>query len=208
MLTVGLTGGIASGKSEVGAELRRQGCRLFDADIIARRLMAPGGEVHRAVVRAFGRGILDRDGAIHRPALGDLVFGDPGKRKALETIVHPAVVAEERRLLDEAEQQAAGAPCIAVVEAALMVEAGTWQRYHRLVVVHCGEAQQVERLALRGLDREAALSRIRAQFPLERKLALAHYTVDSSGILEQTRKRAVELHRNLVRDERQLREGQ
>lgn len=208
MLTVGLTGGIASGKSEVGAELRRRGCRLFDADLIARRLMEPGGRLHHTVVQVFGRGILDRDGAIHRPALGDLVFGDPAKRRALEAIVHPAVVVEERRLLDEAEQQAAGAPCIAVVEAALMVEAGTWQRYHRLVVVHCGEAQQVERLAHRGLDREGALSRIRAQLPLERKLALAHYTVDSSGSLEQTKEQAVELHRKLVRDERQRREGQ
>lgn len=208
MLTVGLTGGIASGKSEVGAELHRLGCRLFDADRLARRLMEPGTPVFRAVVDVFGAGILGADGTVDRPALGELVFGDSGKRKALEAIVHPAVAAEEQRLIAETEARAAGGPCIAVVEAALMVEAGTWRRYHRLVVVHCREEQQVQRLAARGLDREAALSRIRAQLPLARKLALAHYRVDSSGSLEETRRRAVGLHRKLVRDERRRRSGE
>jgi dephospho-CoA kinase len=208
MLTVGLTGGICSGKSEVAAVLRDLGCRLFDADLIARQLLQPGTELFRQVLDRFGDGILDEDGAIHRPSLGRLVFSDPGKRRLLDRMVHPAVMAEEHRLLQDAERAAAGRSCIAVVEAALMVEAGSYTRYHKLVVVHCTVAQQIERLTSgRGMDRAEAEARVASQLPTDEKAVLAHYTVDASGGLEETRQRAVELHRLLVRDERERREA-
>jgi dephospho-CoA kinase len=208
MLTVGLTGGIGSGKSEVAAVLAARGCLVFHADRIARRLTGPGTELLERIVGHFGDGILDRDGAIHRPALGRLVFGDPAKRELLNGIVHPAVIAEEDRLLREAEAKAAGGPCIAVVEAALMLEAGTHGRYHRLVVVHCPPEQQVERLAAaRGLSRAEAEARVASQSSTEEKLALAHYTIDSSGTLAETRARAEALAHDLARDEADRRRG-
>jgi len=208
MLTVGLTGGICSGKSEVAAVLKEHGCRLFDADQIARKLLQPGTGLFRQVLGRFGEGILGEDGAIDRPSLGRMVFNDPEKRRILNRMVHPAVIAEEDRLLRDLEDETAGTPCIAVVEAALMVEAGTYDRYHRLVVVHCTVEQQIERLAAgRGLSRAEATARIASQAPAGDKLALAHYTVDGSGRLEVTRQRAGELYRRLARDEREQRRG-
>lgn len=208
MLTVGLTGGIGSGKSEVAAILAGRGCRLFDADLIARQLLQPGTELFGRVLDLFGDGILGEDGAIHRPSLGRLVFSDPEKRDRLNQLVHPAVIAEEGRLLRDAGRAAAGRPCIAVVEAALMVEAGTHGRYHRLVVVHCTVAQQIERLTSgRGMDLAQAEARVASQLPSEEKLAVAHYTVDASGSLEETRGQAVDLHGCLVKDERKQRKA-
>jgi len=207
MFTVGLTGGICSGKSEVAGVLAACGCRLLDADRIARSLMAPGTGLFLAVTGLFGPGIIGADGAIDRAALGRLVFSDFAKREQLNALVHPQVVAEEDRLLREAETAAGGGPSIAVVEAALMVEAGTWSRYHRLVVVHCTVAQQVARLTeQRGFSREAAEARVGSQLPVADKLALAHYTVDGSGSLARTREQAKALYQQLVRDERQHRE--
>lgn len=208
MLTVGLTGGICSGKSEVAAVLASCGCRLFDADLIARRLLEPGTGLFRDVRDLFGKGILDKSGAIDRQALGRLVFNDSEKLELLNATVHPAVIAEEDRLLRDLEREAAGAPCIAVVEAALMVEAGTYTRYHRLVVVHSTVHQQIQRLITgRGLSRAEAEARIASQLPAVKKLALAHFTVDGSGSLEETRQRAAELYHLLALDERERREG-
>lgn len=208
MLTVGLTGGICSGKSEVAAVLKEHGCHLFDADLIARKLLQPGTGLFRQVLGQFGESILGEDGAIDRQSLGRLVFSDPEKRRILNRTVHPAVIVEEDRLLRDLEREAAGRPCIAVVEAALIVEAGTHDRYHRLVVVHCTVEQQIERLTVgRGLGRAEAEARIASQLPAGDKLDMAHYTVDGSGSLEETGQRAEELYRRLVRDERQRREG-
>jgi len=202
MLTVGLTGGIGSGKSEVAGVLARHGCRVFDADGIARRLLAPGTELQERVIGLFGTDILDRHGAIDRPRLGHLVFGNPEQRRLLDEVVHPAVIIEEDRLLRAAEAEAAGGPCIVVVEAALMLEAGTHDRYHRLVVVHCTVEQQIERLAAaRGLSRVEAEARVASQLPAAEKLALAHYAIDSSGGLEQTCEQASALAHSLARDE-------
>ncbi len=208
MLTVGLTGGIGSGKSEVAAVLQDLGCQLFHADRIAHDLLSPGTDLLRRVTDLFGREILRDDGELDRQTLGHLVFNDAGKLRLLNREVHPAVIAEEERLLRDLEREAAGGPCIAVVEAALMVEAGTHSRYQRLVVVHCTVEQQLERLtAARGLSREEAEQRIANQLPSRRKLDLAHYTIDSSGRLDETRQRAKELFRCLARDEREQREG-
>jgi len=208
MLTVGLTGGICSGKSEVAAVLASRGCRLIDADLMARKLLEPGTGLFREVSDLFGEGIIGEGGTIDRQALGRLVFNDPEKLRQLNATVHPAVIAEEDRLLGELELEAAGAPCIAVVEAALMVEAGTYRRYHRLVVVHATVQQQIQRLVTgRGLSRTEAEARIASQLPAAKKLALAHFTVDGSGNLEQTRQQAAELYCRLARDERARREG-
>ena len=208
MLTVGLTGGIASGKSEVAAVLAARGCLVFHADRIARRLTVPGSELLERIVGHFGAGILDRDGAIDRPVLGRLVFGHPENLEVLNGIVHPAVIAEEDRLLRAAEAEAAGGPCIAVVEAALMLEAGTHGRYHRLVVVHCPPALQVERLAAaRGLSRAEAEARVASQSTTDEKLALADYTIDSSGTLAETRARSEVLADRLALDEAARRRG-
>ncbi len=208
MLTVGLTGGICSGKSEVAEVLRERGCRVFNADLIARSLLEPGTALLREVSGLFGMEVLGDDGALDRQALGRLVFNDSEKLRLLNAAVHPAVTAEEDRLLRDLEREAAGAPCIAVVEAALMVEAGTYRRYHRLVVVHCTVPQQIQRLVTgRGLSPAEAEARVRSQLPAGDKLALAHYTLDGSGSLEETRRRAGELYCGLARDERERREG-
>jgi dephospho-CoA kinase len=208
MLTVGLSGGICSGKSVVAAVLEQRGCRIFNADLIARRLLGPGTLLLREVRGLFATEIVGDDGALDRRLLGRLVFNDPEKLRLLNALVHPAVIAEEDRLLRDLEQEAAGAPCIAVVESALMAEAQTYRRYHRLVVVHCTVPQQIQRLvAGRGLSLAEAEARVRSQLPAGDKLALAHYTVDGSGSLEETRQRAGELYLGLARDEHERREG-
>jgi dephospho-CoA kinase len=201
VLRVGLTGGIAAGKSTVAAELARLGACVVDADRVAREVTAPGGATHEAVVRRFGRSILAPDGCIDRAALGRAVFGDSAARADLERIVHPEVRAEAERRFRRAAREAG---CrVAVLDAALLVETGAWRDLDRLIVVRCSRSEQRARLIARdGLSATEAEARIDAQAPLERKLALADYVIDTSGSLAETRRQTAAVWQRLLEESR------
>jgi dephospho-CoA kinase len=207
MLRVGLTGGIATGKSTVVAMLRELGCHVLEADKIAHRMIEPGAAAYDEVVREFGRGILLPDGRVDRPKLGAIVFSDPKKLARLNAIVHPPVLAAQDQQLAAIEQ--AEPHAIAVVEAALLVEAGYDKKLDCLVVTWCTPEQQVARLtqhdaglgAGRGLTIDDARQRIAAQMPVEEKRRLADEEIDCSGTLEHTREQVVALFAKLQRME-------
>lgn len=191
MLRVGLTGGIASGKSAVAARMRELGLTVLNADLLAHRLMEPGQSAYDDVVREFGRDVLAADGAVDRKKLGEIVFHDAARRERLNRIVHPRVIeAREEQLKQMEAENPRG---LAIVEAALLIEAGYYKKLDRLVVCSCRPEQQMERLRARGLSEEEARQRIAAQLPLEEKLRLADEVVDCSGTLEETRRQTDEL---------------
>lgn len=199
VLKVGLTGGIATGKSTVARHFEERGAAVADADAFARALVEPGAAGYEPVVREFGAGIVASNGGIDRPALGRIVFSDPARRARLEAILHPLILAEEEAFI--ARVAALGGARIAVVNAALLFEAGTWRRYHRVVVVHCSEAMQVDRVTKRdGLGRDEALMRIRSQMPTAEKVRLGHYAIDTSEGFGATEARARAVWRHLEHD--------
>lgn len=186
MLRLGLTGGIASGKSTVGSMLRKLGLTVLDADSIAHELIETGEPAYEEVVREFGPTILNADKRISRAALAKIVFADSAKLAHLNAIVHPRV---EERLMSEFDKlQRHAAPAVAFVEAALIIEAGLDKKLDGVVVVWCKPEQQLERLMARGLSEEEAQRRIASQLPLEEKLQRATEKIDCSGKLTQTRK--------------------
>jgi len=190
MLRVGLTGGIACGKSTVAALMREFGCHVLEADKLAHQLMEPGQPAYLEILRDFGEQILSADQRINRAALGEVVFRDSKRLKRLNEIVHPRVIQEQDRQLAAWERD--GVP-VAVVEAALLIEAGYHKHVDRLVVVWCRPEQQRERLQARGLTSEQIAQRIAAQMPLEEKRRLADDEIDCSGTLEATRQQVEEL---------------
>ena len=171
MLRVGLTGGIASGKSTVAARMRELGLTVLDADQLAHELMEPGQAAYEDVVREFGQEVLAADGRIDRKKLGDIVFRDAEKRERLNAIVHPRVIAAREEQLKQMEAENPNG--IAVIEAALLVESGYYKKLDRLIVCVCSPQDQIARLRARGLTEEEAKRRIKAQMPLEEKLRLA-----------------------------------
>jgi dephospho-CoA kinase len=203
LLKVGLTGGIASGKSVVGEMFVALGVRLVQADHIAHELMQPGQSVYDNVVQRFGRGILNRDGSVNRARLAELVFGQSGEAsnvRDLNRIVHPAVIRREDGWMEEVGRRDPRA--IAMVEAALILEAGAADRFDRLIVVTCSEGQRVQRFAERlKIDTEAARRevdrRMVAQLPDEEKIKAADYVIDNSGSLDQTEKQVREVFAQL-----------
>ena len=203
MLRVGLTGGIATGKTTVVAMLRELGCRVLEADKIAHQMIEPGGAAYGEVVREFGRGILTPEGHVDRQKLGAMVFADPKLLARLNAIVHPAVLEEQNRQLAAIELEDPYA--IAVVEAALLIEAGFDKKLEYLVVTWCTPEQQIARLTQqavgrgtgRGLTIEQARQRIAAQMPMEEKRRRADEVVDCSGTLEHTRAQVIALFAKL-----------
>jgi dephospho-CoA kinase len=191
MLRVGLTGGLASGKSFVGEALASLGCHLLKADDLGHQLLQPGTQVYEKVVEAFGPGILDAEGRIVRRALAALVFENPEKLALLNSLVHPAVIEEEERWM---QQIAASDPHgIAIVEAAILIETGSYRRFDRIVLAVCSDEQQIARAMKRdGLTREEALARLQRQMPLAEKRKFADFIIDTSGEKEQT---LVQVHR-------------
>jgi dephospho-CoA kinase len=188
MLRVGLTGGLATGKSFIGITLASLGCRLISADRLGHEVIAPEGEAYEAVVEEFGRGILKEDRTIDRRRLGELVFGDADKLARLNALVHPAIWRRQDALV--AQAAAADPSAIVVVEAAIMIEAGTHTRYQKLIVAVCSPEQQVERAMRRDkLTREQVLARLQQQMPLEEKAKLADYVIDTAGPKEETARR-------------------
>jgi dephospho-CoA kinase len=204
MLKVGLTGGIASGKSVVGEMLVALGARLVQADRIAHQLMLPGQPVYNEVVRHFGGGILDPDLSVNRAKLAEAAFGSPNSTPSrvedLNRIVHPAVIRSQDEWLEEMGRQNPHA--VAIVEAALILEAGAAQRFDRLIVVTCSDEQRIARFAARQkLDLEGARKevarRMAAQLPEEEKIKAADYVIDNSGSLDQTREQVREVWEKL-----------
>jgi len=191
LLKVGLTGGIASGKTVVSEMFAALGVHVIQADAIAHRLMQPGETVYKEVVRRFGAEILGPDGTINRPKLAQVAFGNPPRIEELNQVVHPAVVEEQDRWMAQVGTDHPQA--IAMVEAALILEAGAKNRFDRLVVVTCRPEQRVERWARRlHVDLETARRevnrRMAAQWPEADKIKAADEVVDNSGSLDQTRK--------------------
>lgn len=184
MLKVGLTGGIASGKTTAAEMFAARGCRVLNADRMAHDLMRPGQPAFEEIVQRFGRDVLAADGSIDRSRLGQIVFADPAKLVELNRILHPRVVTAIEKEFAAIEGQDPGA--IALVEAALLVEAGYHKKLDTLVLTWCRPEQQVERLLKKGLSRAEAEQRIAAQLPVEEKRRHADYVIDSSGPLEAT----------------------
>ena len=198
MLRVGLTGSIAVGKSFVTKVLEDLGCRVIDADRLAREAVAPGSEGLRAVVVAFGEEVLAEDGALDRGRLGRIVFADESRRRLLNSILHPLIIAAQDELLKKWEAE--DPETIAVVDAALMIESGGYGRFDKLIVVHCRPEVQLQRLIGRdGLSLDEALRRIASQMPQEEKLRYADYAVDTSEGFEATRRKAGEVFESLKR---------
>ena len=197
MLRLGLTGGIASGKSAVAAMLRELGFAVLDADSLAHRLIEPGQPAYDEVLREFGPAITDGKGRIDRAKLSALVFADRLKLDRLNAIVHPRVAEVIYRQFDEwASRSARDA---AFVEAALLIESGIHKHLDGLVVTWCRPEQQLERLIARGLSEAEARRRISAQMPVDEKLLLATEKIDCSGSLEATRQQVQELAAKLRR---------
>jgi dephospho-CoA kinase len=193
LLKVGLTGGIASGKSAVGEMFVKRGAYLIQSDAVGHSLMQPGQAVYGEVVRRFGREILNTDGTINRPRLAEAAFGKPGgapaRVKELNEIVHPAVIEHENQWMEEIACRDSKA--IAIVEAALILEASAAGRFDRLVVVTCEPEQRVLRYARRhGVSEDAARAevtrRMAAQIPDEKKVKAADFVIDNSGPLVAT----------------------
>jgi dephospho-CoA kinase len=185
MLRVGLTGGLASGKSFVAEALAGFGCRLIRADELGHQVLAPQGESYEAVIREFGRGILKEDGSIDRRGLAAVVFGNPERLEWLNGLVHPAVIAREEALMRQYEAEDPRG--IAVVEAAILIETGSYKRFHRLVLAVCPERLQLERAMARdGASEAEARRRLERQMPLRDKLRYADYVIDTSGEKEDT----------------------
>jgi dephospho-CoA kinase len=188
MLKVGLTGGVACGKSTVGEMFVRHGARLVKADEIAHELMSPGQEVYDRVVASFGPEILDKDGIIDRQRLADKAF-PTGRISELNAIVHPAVIAAQEAWMEE--QFRRDPQAVAIVEAALILESGSYKRFDRLITVVCSLEQKIERFAYRHhLDVAKAKAeverRMKAQASDEAKIKVSDYVVDNSGPLGET----------------------
>ena len=196
MLRVGLTGSIGVGKSFVAGVLAELGCQVIDADQTAREVVEPGSPGLLAVAAKFGRGVIRADGTLDRERLGSLVFADEEKRRMLNSILHPYIIARQDELLREWETKDPND--IAVVDAALMIESGGYKRFDKLIVVHCTSEEQLKRIMIRdNVSRAEAEERIRAQLPQEEKKSYADYLIDTSDGFEAARKRTAEVYREL-----------
>jgi len=195
MKRLGITGGIASGKSVVAEMLREMGFHVLDADALGHTLMEPGTQAYDEIVREFGAGVTGAEGRIDRGKLGAMVFADRGKLERLNGILHPRVEEEIVRRFGEWER--GGVRDAAFVEAALLVEAGYQKNLDGLLVAWCRPEQQMERLLTRGLSEVEAQRRIAAQMPAEEKLKFATEKIDCSRSMEETRRQVEELAKKL-----------
>ncbi|PYN90728.1 MAG: dephospho-CoA kinase [Candidatus Rokuibacteriota bacterium] len=184
-LLVGLTGGIATGKSTVSALLRQLGCEIIDADLLAREVVEPGQPALTQIVTEFGRDVVTATGELDRKKLGAIVFANPERRRRLEAITHPAIRDRFLARLDELAEQ--GFVGLVVFDAAVMIESGNYKNMDRLVVVVTDEATQMARLRGRdGTDVPENQRKISSQMPLADKARLADYVIDNSGTREAT----------------------
>ena len=198
MLRIGLTGSIGVGKSFVASVFVDLGCHLIDADLTSREVVLPGSEGLKAVVRHFGAEILFADGALNPKALGAIIFANEKERLVLNSILHPFIIKRQDQLLNEWEEKDPDG--IGIVDAALMIESGGYQRFDKLVVVHCRPEVQLERLMLRdGISRDEAEQRINSQMSQEEKQQYADYLIDTSDGFEPTRLRTKMVYEELLK---------
>jgi dephospho-CoA kinase len=198
LLKVGLTGGIATGKSHVLRRLAAHGVPTIDADVLAREVVQSGSAALAAIVRRFGREVLDPGGTLNRRALGDRVFADEAARRDLEAIIHPAVYEEIGVWL---AQLAAGGASVAVADIPLLYETGHEADFDRVIVTRCTPDQQVARLRARdGLTEEEARRRLAAQWPIDEKVARADYVIDTNGRVEETDRQVDRIFDELSQD--------
>ena len=207
LLKVGLTGGISSGKSVVGEMFAALGVAVIDADHIAHALMQPGQTVYQEIVQHFGVGILNPDGTVNRSKLAEAAFGTPNQKggsrvQELNRVVHPAVIQRQEEWMNEIGRKEPHG--IAMVEAALIVEAGAAKRFDRLIMVTCQPEQRFQRWAkLRKVGLEAAARevtrRMAAQLPDEEKVKFSDYVIDNSRSLDNTQKQVTQVYQELRR---------
>lgn len=203
MLTVGLTGGIASGKSTVAALLVNEGAFLIDTDVLSRLVVEPGTPGWKDLVKFFGREILASDGTIDRTALGAIVFSDQDKRTKLEALIHPRIAAEKSARLAEIFREHGEA--IVVIDMPLLFEVKREHTVDKVLVVYVSARTQISRLMRRdGYTEEDAAKRIAAQMPIEDKVARAHYVINNEGSAQYTARQAKQVFRKLQEAERDL----
>ena len=199
LLKVGLTGGIASGKSVVGRILKNCGCSVHEADRAGHTLIKPDSPPWREIVARFGPQVLNPDRTVNRPRLGAIIFSRKGERLFLNHLLHPLLLQKIRASSARVEKR--GRAKIFVSVAALLIEWKFSDFFDRTVVVHCPPHIQIRRLMERdGITRAQAGKKIRSQMPAQQKLGYADYVLDTSGTLEETERKAVCLYRCLLRD--------
>jgi len=192
ILRVGLTGGLASGKSTVVRTLGALGCVTIDADDIVDKLYRPGQPGHDALVRTYGRGILTPDGEIDRPKIAKIAFANGEEARKLNALIHPLVFEEFQRLMTAESERFPDRDRIFVVEATLMLESGGHERYDKIIVVDTDPGTQIERAVRRGMDRADAERRMARQMSRQERLKMADYVIDNSG---DPRRTEIETHR-------------
>lgn len=196
MLRVGLTGGLASGKSFAAAEFARLGCAVLEADKLGHQILADDVEARAEVVAEFGMGVLGPGGAIDRKALASIVFANTDRLERLNAIIHPRVFDRIEGFFEAVDRRSAN--LVAMVEAAVMIESGSYKRYQRLVLASCPRDAQIERFVRRdGGTRADAESRIDRQMPLAEKRRYAHFVIDTGGTEEQTIRQVREIYEKL-----------
>jgi len=194
-MIIGLTGGIATGKSLVSGELKRLGAAVIDADAVAKEVVEPGRPAYAEIAEAFGPGVIRQDGSIDRKKLGQIIFSDPAARERLNAITHPRI---RERMKEETARLLKEGAGIIVLDIALLIETGVRYEVDRIVVVYADPARQLERLMQReAMSRDEAKKRISCQMDIKEKAEYADYVIDNSGTkedtLEQTRALFAEL---------------
>lgn len=196
-MIIGLTGGVATGKSLVSGFLSEFGASIIDADKIAREILRPGEEAYRRVIEEFGPGVTLTGGSIDRKKLGRVIFSDPVKRRLLESLTHPEII---RRMKEKALKALKDAPGrLIVFDAPLLIEAGLHTDVEKVIVVYAEEEDQILRLkAKEGLTEEESLARIRSQLPLKEKLRYANYVIRNTRGIEELKNEARRLYAELT----------
>ncbi|MBI3354071.1 MAG: dephospho-CoA kinase [Nitrospirae bacterium] len=192
MIIIGLTGGIASGKSTVSNIFKRLGAYIIDADLLARDAVKPMRPAWSEIVKNFGKGMLNKNGSINRRRLGEIVFGNKKKRRLLNSIVHPRVFERADEIKKRIIKKDPDA--IIIFDAALLIETGAYKKMDKVAVVYANEGLQIKRLMKRdGLTEDEAIKRIKAQMPLKDKVRFADYIIDGSRAIPEVRGQVKEI---------------
>lgn len=200
ILKAGLTGGIASGKSTVARTFAGLGCLVIDADHVVRNLYRPGEPGHAAIVGLYGQEILTAEGEIDRQRLARLALSTEEGTRALNSLIHPLVAAETQRVIDEERARFPDRERIAIVEASLILEAGTRPHYDKVIVVDVSPEKQIERAVARGMTEQEVRLRMARQWSREQRLAHADYVIHNESDPRATERETLEVHGRLLAD--------
>ena len=196
ILLVGMTGGIASGKSVVADILKKRGAKIIDSDILARQIVEPGKPAWKDIAGFFGGNILLNDNRINRKKLSDIVFQSPEKRKILESFTHPRIHREFIKETKRIAQKTPNAIILGIIP--LLIETGMQAMFHKILLIHIPRKEQIKRLIKRNSIREEEAKRIiRAQMPIDEKMKHAHFVINNQGTMEQTEKEAIKVWKAL-----------